>query len=37
MLAGADSIDDLDLLRHGGTDRLFVDADFLAGVPLRIT
>ena len=24
MLAGADSIDDLDLLRHGGMDRLFV-------------
>ena len=23
MLAGADSIDDLDLLRHGGMDRLF--------------
>ena len=24
MLAGADSIDDMDLLRHGGMDRLFV-------------
>ena len=23
MVAGADSIDDLDLLRHGGTPRLF--------------
>jgi hypothetical protein len=23
MLAGADSIDDMDLLRHGGMDRLF--------------
>jgi hypothetical protein len=26
MLAGADSIDDLDLLRHGGMDRLFAGA-----------
>ena len=25
MLAGADSIDDLDLLRHGGMSRLFTD------------
>jgi hypothetical protein len=25
MLAGADSIDDLDLLRHGGMDRVFAD------------
>ena len=24
MVAGADSIDDMDLLRHGGMDRLFV-------------
>jgi hypothetical protein len=23
MVAGADSIDDMDLLRHGGMDRLF--------------
>ena len=25
MLAGADSIDDLDLLRHGGMDKVFAD------------
>jgi hypothetical protein len=25
MVAGADSIDDMDLLRHGGMGRLFTD------------
>src|SRR6188472_164098 len=25
MLAGADSIDDMDLLRHGGMDKVFTD------------
>jgi hypothetical protein len=37
MLAGADSIDDLDLLRHGGMDRLFtgVRAPSTIGVFLR--
>jgi len=37
MLAGADSIDDLDLLRHGGMDRLFggVRAPSTLGTYLR--
>ena len=37
MLAGADSIDDLDLLRHGGMDKVFTDvrAPSTLGVFLR--
>ena len=31
MVAGADSIDDMDLLRHGAMDRLFVVGHALGG------
>src|SRR5215213_4077019 len=39
MVAGADCIDDMDLLRHGGMDRLFTDvrAPSTLGTFLRVS
>ena len=33
MIAGADSINDMDLLRHGGMTRLFSDSRLTTSAP----